>query len=113
MPRVKIASKIDLKHHLKESGGMQDAFDDAKADFSGITEKDSADEDLVIENIVQSAIVVIDEDGVEAAAASLLLPRAKGFIHRIEFKCDRPFFFFVHDQQSHTILHVGKYNEPS
>ena len=93
--------------------GAPDAFDHKLADFTGIK---SANDGLHISNVIHKAIVEVNEEGTEAAAATAVvmddycLQRRKNL--PLEFKCNRPFLFFIHDNTHQTILFMGRYAKP-
>ena len=87
--------------------GMDDAFDPASADFSGMADAD----DLYLSSVVHKAFVKVDERGTEAAAATggtigvTSMPPA--------FTADRPFIFLIRDNATDAILFVGRVTDPS
>ena len=91
--------------------GAPDAFDDKLADFTGIK---SANDGLHISNVIHKAIVEVNEEGTEAAAATavVMMTRCAVLDFPVEFKCNRPFLFFIHDNKHQTILFMGRYAKP-
>ncbi len=92
--------------------GAKDAFQ-ANADFSGINADPSG---LYVSKVLHKAVVEVNEVGTEAAAATavvMMLRCAPISIPPEEFKCDRPFIFIIHDNQNHSILFIGKYENPN
>jgi len=87
------------------------AFDKAKADFSGINDKEK---DLYISKVIHQAVIEVNEEGTVAAAAtaSVIAVRMAVIERPIEFKCDRPFLFTIHDKTTKAILFIGKYVKP-
>ena len=89
--------------------GMTDAFNDERADFSGIT----GSRDLVISDVLHKAFVAVDEAGTEAAAATAVVFRATGMpIEPIDVTIDRPFLFVIHDRPTGSVLFIGRVLEP-
>jgi serpin B len=91
--------------------GASDAFD-ARADFTGINKDPTG---LYISKVIHKAVVEVNEEGTEAAAATAVIMMTRCM--RIEpppeeFKCDRPFIFLIHDNQDNTVLFLGKYSKP-
>jgi len=79
--------------------------------FSGIT----GSRGLYASSIVQKAVVEVNEEGVEAAAASGLefTVRSAFVSEPYTFHCNRPFMFVIHDQQTDTILFMGRVSNPT
>lgn len=107
LPRFKVECGVELKEPLK-SLGMRAAF--GKADFSGIS-----DQGLFISAVRQKAFVEVNEEGTEAAAATVGLTKLGG--HPVppkpfEMIVDRPFLFLIEDQQTRTILFMGMVFDP-
>ncbi|OPZ79034.1 MAG: Serpin (serine protease inhibitor) [bacterium ADurb.Bin431] len=90
--------------------GMAVAFDDHRADFSGI----STMMPLFISYVKHSSFVQVDEEGTEAAAVTVVgvgttsIGGPGGFFMRI----DRPFLVVIHDHHSRTALFVGRIYQP-
>lgn len=104
MPRFKIEQQFDLTKPL-QAFGMKRAFE-AEADFSGIISSG-----LRLGAIQHSATISAQEDGTEAAAATIAL--IEDAASPPSFKVDRPFLFFVVHEPSRTILFAGQVVEPA
>jgi serpin B len=105
MPKFNFTGEFKLSDPLKEMG-MTDAFDENRADFSGMT----GGRDVFIDNVVHKAFVAVDEDGTEAAAATavIMAPTSAGPIEAITLIIDRPFIFLIRDIPSGQILFIGR-----
>ena len=109
LPRFKIETKSDLADALS-SMGMPLAFDERKADFSGITKQ----EPLYIAAVVHQANISVDEKGTEASAATAVVAAATGMpTPPPEVHVDRPFIFAVRDTHTGAILFLGRVVDPS
>jgi serpin B len=106
LPRFKIEKAIRLNDQL-QSLGMKDAFDGAKADFSGM-----ANLFLYITHVLHQAFVEVNETGTEAAAATAVVIDRKLDPQRVVFRADHPFFFVIRDLQSGSILFMGRMVDP-
>jgi len=99
--------------HLKDTLvalGMTDAFDVNAADFS----KMSTQQQLYVGDVLHQAFVSVDEKGTEAAAATAVIMKlgaAPG--DPVTIDANRPFFFFVRDIPTNTVLFVGRVVDPS
>jgi serine protease inhibitor len=110
LPRFKLDYEKTLNDQLKALG-MGVAFSAREADFSGIR----AEKDLFISEVKHKAIVEVNEEGTEAAAAtsvgvsvtSVQEPR-----ERFNFIADRPFLMAIRDSQTGAILFMGAVMEP-
>jgi serpin B len=108
LPKFKFAAKLDLKETLIAMG-MNDAFDDKAADFSGMTGKP----DLFISFAVHKAFIAVDEEGTEAAAATAVGMALRGPPPKpLPFNVDRPFVFLIRDNRTGSILFLGRVLDP-
>jgi len=84
--------------------GMTDAFDYQMADFSGIT----TIEQIYISDIFHKAFVSVDELGTEAAAATAVVFSGTGVPDPVTMTIERPFIFLLCNDDTGTILFVGR-----
>jgi serine protease inhibitor len=104
LPRFKLEYEKVLNAALKALG-MEVAFDDRAADFSGI----APDAELYISQVKQKSFVEVDEEGTEAAAATVVVVTVESANSGPpELRVDRPFLFAIRERLSGTLLFVGK-----
>lgn len=109
LPKFKMTvGSFSLTPGLKALG-MQQAFTDG-ADFSGI----ATGIPLSISDVVQKAFIAVDEKGTEAAAATGVIVGTTSLPvdPPIPFHVDRPFLFFIRDQNG-AVLFSGHVVDPS
>jgi len=113
LPKFKYGSSFSLGQTL-QGMGMRDAFSPSAADFSGM---DGHQHDLFISDVIHKALVAVDEDGTEAAAATAVAMSsalAAAPIEKIvQFKADHPFIYVIRDDPTGTILFLGRVEDPS
>ncbi|XP_061613412.1 leukocyte elastase inhibitor-like isoform X1 [Phyllopteryx taeniolatus] len=107
LPRFKMEEKYDMKNVLI-SMGMVDAFDVTRSDFSGM----SPGNDLVLSKVFHKAFVEVNEEGTEAAAATVSLMLLRCSLPTPSFIADHPFIFFIRHNPSMTVLFAGRYCSP-
>ncbi|MFZ4715125.1 MAG: serpin family protein [Bacteriovoracaceae bacterium] len=110
IPKFKINGKMKGKE-IFSSLGMSLAFSD-QADFSGMS---TIKPGLKISEIFHQASVEVNEDGAEAAAATAVVMTRKGKAMKEdikEFIADRPFLFFIRDNQKKDVLFLGQVARP-
>ena len=95
MPKFDVSSEFDLRETLT-SLGVTDVFDPFASDFSPMTD----DVDLVYLSKAQHDVrVAVDEEGVEAAAFTVMAMSGAGAppdeLEEIDFTVDRPFLFVI------------------
>lgn len=109
MPKFDFETSIDANDALVTLG-MGEAFDPEHADFSGITEF----EDLMITDVLHKAMITVDEQGTEAAAATAVIVGVTSAMpgEPVSLVIDRPFLFLIEHQPTGTILFMGRVLHP-
>ena len=92
VPKFDIASELDLTASLKNLG-ITDVFDPASADFSPMT----ADTEAYLSQARHAARVAIDEEGVTAAAYTVMMTNGAAAPpeEEVDFALNRPFVFAI------------------
>ncbi|HNT43194.1 MAG TPA: serpin family protein [Syntrophorhabdaceae bacterium] len=109
LPKFKLETKYDLVAPFQKMG-MKDAFSPA-ADFSGTGWRKG---DLWIGQIKHRAFVEVNEEGTEAAAATAVEMVTKSAPPReLVFRADHPFMFLIRDNETGTILFIGRMANPA
>jgi serpin B len=110
LPKFKITcGTLTLNDNLKDMG-MKDAFNERKADFSGMNGRFG----LFIAYVLHKAFVEVNEEGTEAAAATAVIMKEKALPRPVPvFRADRPFIFTIIDNRSQSILFMGRVMNPS
>lgn len=97
LPKFDISSHSDLIDGMKKLG-VTDVFDETRSDFSPITDTP----ELFVSNIDHAVRVAIDEEGVTAAAYTVIITAESGAPalpeDEIHFTLDRPFLFMITSQ---------------
>jgi serpin B len=109
LPKFKFSSEVALADTLKAMG-MKSAFDGekGKADFSGMS-----DRPLYISAVQHKTYVDVDEQGTEATAATaVVIPTAEDEPVK-EFVADHPFIFLIRDNDSGSLLFMGRVADPT
>lgn len=109
IPKFDVTSQIDLREGL-QALGVTDVFDPALSDYTPMTTDRS---DIFLAKAQHDARVIIDEEGVEAAAYTVLANPGAGMPpeEEIDFVVDRPFLFVINGADS-LPLFVGVVNQP-
>ncbi len=115
LPRFKSEFKADLVGPFRQAG-MQKAFDQKAADFSGMTGRPVAQERLYIGRIAHRAVIEVAEENTEAAAATAVVVRPTAIpalpATPEPFRVDRPFLFYLVDDATGAILFEGRIADP-
>ena len=102
IPKFEAKTHYDLIPKLQDLG-VTLIFDGG--DFSGMS-----DTDMFVDWATQDAYVSVNEEGTEAAAVAAV---GKFASEPPKFIADRPFLFFIQDDESGTILFMGKIVDPT
>lgn len=109
IPKFDVVSDQDLIGGLKQLG-VTDVFDAEKSNFGGILEKQS--EPVWVNKVDHAARVAIDEEGVTAAAYTVMVLCGSAMPDKeIDFTLDRPFMFAITGPEN-TILFTGVVENP-
>ena len=108
LPKFKLSSQLDLKPTL-EAMGMPTAFGNS-ADFSGI----DGTRNLFFSAVVHQAVVEVNEQGTEAAAATAgVMPLGAAPKPPPIFRADHPFIFLIREKQTGSVLFLGRMADPT
>jgi len=109
LPKFKFETKYLMGNVLKEMG-MATAFSGG-ADFSGMT----GQRDLFISEVIHQAFVEVNEEGTEAAAATAVIMAITAVEpYQIpEFKANHPFIFAIQENETGSILFIGRVDNPT
>eukprot|EP00096_Caligus_rogercresseyi_P011462 TRINITY_DN4506_c0_g1_i1.p1 TRINITY_DN4506_c0_g1~~TRINITY_DN4506_c0_g1_i1.p1 ORF type:complete len:387 (+),score=90.69 TRINITY_DN4506_c0_g1_i1:161-1321(+) len=109
VPKFKLESYHDLGESCKKLG-LSDMFDD-KSDFSGMA---GGPGELYVSKVVQKAVIEVNEEGSEAAAASgMAMMMRCAMIPNPPIRIDHPFAFMIKDNSTGLILFSGRVVDPS
>ena len=109
LPRFKFRGVYRLDEIL-EGMGMTDAFNPNQADFSGM---DGRVNWLYISAVLHNAVIEVNEEGSEAAAATAVVIAARSLPPKpFTFQADHPFIFLIRDKVSGCILFLGRFAKP-
>ena len=110
LPKLHLEDRANMIPPLRQLG-MTDAFaapGPRGADFSGMT----GHRDLFISQVEHRAIINVDENGTEAAAATgsaaEIVSGGNGSL-----TIDRPYIFVIRDTNTNTILFMGRVADPT
>lgn len=115
IPKFKFEYDLDLMKDLK-SCGITDVFDKTKADLSKMVEGEA-----VISTVLHKANIEFTQDGIKAAAASMLGGEGAGMpfdyffdvpIEEIDITFDNPYMFLIRDVETNEIWFAGSVYEP-
>lgn len=106
LPKFKVECTYNLNAPLVGIG-MKDAFDSGKADFSGMDGK----KELSLSHVLHKAYVDVNEEGTEAAAATIVAVYKDGVSPRY-IRIDHPFIFYIRDNSTKNILFIGRILNP-
>lgn len=111
MPKFKLEREYLLNSTLIKMG-MPSAFSDSFADFSGM----DGTKKLKMGKVIHKAFVEVNEEGTEAAAATVVEMIAKVAVQEfkkpVSFRADHPFLFIIQHNKTGAILFIGRVYDP-
>lgn len=109
LPKFKLEIAYDLKPMLHKVG-INKIFE-SSADFSAMFEDGGSD--AYVSDVVHKAFVEVNEEGTEAAAATAIGVMLLCLVIPFEFRADHPFLFFIIENDSKSVLFMGRYVKPN
>ncbi|KJK50812.1 hypothetical protein UK23_09080 [Lentzea aerocolonigenes] len=109
LPKVDVREKFQLRNVLERLGVARMFTRDA--DFSGL----SPDERLFVDDVLHEAVLRVDEEGLEGAAATAVTFRTVSFelpVEPIVVAVDRPFLLAVRHARSKAIYFLAQVARP-
>ncbi|XP_027702689.1 serpin B6-like [Vombatus ursinus] len=107
LPKIKMEETCDLEHVLY-SLGMSDAFDEQKADFSGMLML----KHLYLSKVLHTSCLEINEEGIKASAATIAAEIPAASKRDEELKANGFFLFFIWSYKTKSILFCGRVSSP-
>ncbi|MCR5615226.1 MAG: serpin family protein [Saccharofermentans sp.] len=110
LPEFENDYKASLVNILAEMG-VEDAFIEGTADFTGISSKNM----LYISEVIHQTHIELDRNGTKAAAATAVLMEDAACempaeVQSVEVYCDRPFAYAIVDVETMNPIFVGTVN---
>lgn len=108
IPKFDVVSDFSLVEGLQNLG-VTDVFSTDKADFTPLT----TDTDVAVSGATHAARVMIDEEGCQAAAFTVIVyaTAARPPEEQVDFVLDRPFLFVINGQDGQPLF-IGIVNQP-
>ncbi|EFA04601.2 leukocyte elastase inhibitor [Tribolium castaneum] len=116
VPKFKMEETIKLNQILIELG-LKPIFDMNQADFKGILDTSSLQDNIFVSEVIQKAFVEVNETGTVAAAATraaMVLGCAPGAPKPVIFRVDKPAVFLIvasHGEER-NVLFLGRLSQP-
>ncbi|MDQ3557441.1 MAG: serpin family protein, partial [Gemmatimonadota bacterium] len=107
LPRFRLEYESSFNDALKALG-MEIAFDDQRADFTGMASSGG----IYISEVFQKTFVDVNEEGTEAAAVTKVVMGVTSAPMRASMRVDRPFIVAIRERFSGTLLFVGLIESP-
>src|SRR5579872_2605664 len=108
LPKFTQRKNVGLVDEFQKHG-VTTLFSQSAADLSDISPS------VYVSNIIHEAVVIVDEEGTEAAAVTVMTLCSKSMHHEapeipVVFRCDKSFVYYIRHVESGTLLFVGDYH---
>ncbi|XP_014438763.2 LOW QUALITY PROTEIN: serpin B9-like, partial [Tupaia chinensis] len=105
--RQKLQENYDMESVLRHLG-VVDAFVQGKADLLVMAGETA----LCLSKFMHKSFVEVNEEGMEAAAASAVVLVGYCLVSGPQFCADHPFLFFIRHNRTNTLLFCGRFSSP-
>lgn len=115
LPRFRVESELDIKEYL-QAIGIRNAFQYGNQEFGSMIADPYPERDgVVVDKVIHKVFVDVNELGTEAAAASLVSITRGANLDTLAFEmiCDRPFNFYICDNDTGMRLFMGHVRSPT
>ncbi|CAK6983044.1 antithrombin-III [Scomber scombrus] len=110
VPRFRVEDSFSLKEKLQKMG-LTDLFNPETASLPGMMEDGS--DGLFISDAFHKAFLEVNEEGSEAAAATVVVAIGRSFpTNREVFRANRPFLLLIREVSINTLLFIGRVADP-
>ena len=109
LPRFTTENRHDNLLAFLRSVGMDEAFDDSRADFTGMFTEVPGGHNTHISDVLQKTFIQVDEDGTEAAAVTVVEFSILAEFQAVRFTLNRPFIYFIRNDATGDILFIGEF----
>ncbi|XP_075388749.1 serpin B8-like [Tenrec ecaudatus] len=107
LPRLKLAESYDLEPVLRGLG-MTDAFEEVKADFSGMSTK----KNVPVSKVAHKCFIEVNEEGTVAAAATAVVRNSRSARSDPRFCADHPFLLVMCHRATGSLVFCGRVCSP-
>ncbi|XP_036598008.1 serpin B6-like [Trichosurus vulpecula] len=107
LPKIKTEETCDLEHILY-SLGMSNAFEEHRADFSGMLKL----KPLSLSKVLHTSYLEINEEGIKASAATVAAEIPAASKRDEGLKANGFFLFFIWSYKTKSILFCGRVSSP-
>jgi serpin B len=106
LPKFKMQTTASM-NSVVQGLGVSKMFT-AQADFGNIFEQSS---NLYVSSIIQDTVIDVDEEGTEAASTTMMALETSAYDPEqpLEMNFNKPFTYFIMDNDSGEILFMGRY----
>ena len=110
LPRFRIETPAFSLKPALEALGLAGLFNPGKEQFPGLVADGTP---VYLRDVVQKVFVAVDEQGTEAAAATMGTSGVGDIPPEpVKFFVDRPFLFLIRDRATGVVLFVGRITDP-
>lgn len=114
LPKFTFTSPTFSLAQALQAMGMTLAFDKENADFTGLCSNPPDGEHLYIGDVLQKAMIAVQETGVEAAAATAVIVAGDAAEQMpTVVTVDRPFLVSIVDVPTGAVLFLGQIDDPT
>ncbi|XP_023318606.1 leukocyte elastase inhibitor-like [Trichogramma pretiosum] len=112
LPKVKLSHQEDFTQVLNNMG-VKSLTDPQRSDLSLLTSQNIYNQRIYFDKIIQKVEMSISEEGTEAAAATAAFGSRMAVDDPIRVYANRPFLFFIRNNETKSILFYGSISDPS